>query len=119
MKKLIIVAATLILTACMSIGTKVETKDLSSFTKGRTTYNEVTSKLGEPSQATVNSDGTKTAVYFYTEAQAKAATFIPIVGMFAGGADSKNTIVTLIFDQNSVLSNYSSSTGQSSMSNGF
>jgi hypothetical protein len=119
MKKLMIVAAISMLTACMSMGTKVETKDLTGFTKGKTTYSEVVNRLGTPTQSTVNSDGTKTAIYFYTEAQAKAATFIPIVGMFAGGADSENTTVTLTFDQHSVLSNYSSSTGQSSVSTGF
>jgi hypothetical protein len=52
------------------------------------------------------------------QSQAKAANFIPIVGAFVGGADTENTNVTLDFDQNSVLTNYSATQGSSSMGTG-
>ena len=57
-------------------------------------------------------------MYRYMQSQAKAANFIPIVGAFAGGADTENTNVTLDFDKDSLLTNYSASQGSSSMGTG-
>lgn len=103
--------AVLTLTACMSYGTKVDQDKLSQFQKGKTTYAEVIEKLGKPTQNTINSDGTRTIMYMYAQAQANAANFIPLVGSFLGGAESENTTVTLTFDKRNILTSYTASEG--------
>ena len=118
MRYVSVIAALFALTSCMSMGTKVDQDKLTRFEKGRTTYAEVIQQLGKPTQSTVNSDGSRKVMYTYMQSQAKAANFIPIVGAFAGGADTENTNVMLDFDQNSVLTNYSATQGSSSMGTG-
>ena len=76
------------LSACVSMGTKVEPEKVSQFVPGKTTYAEVIQQLGKPSQSTIHSDGTRTATYMYTQSQLKAANFIPVVGMFVRGSES-------------------------------
>ncbi len=111
MRYLPVIIAALALTACMSMGTKVDQEKLSQFVKGKTTYAEVVQELGKPTQNTINSDGTRTIAYVYAQSQAKAENFIPFVGGFLGGATSENTTVTLNFDKKNLLINYTASEG--------
>src|SRR5438132_8898818 len=118
MRYVSVIVALFAFTACVSMGTKVDQDKLAQFQRGKTTYAEVIQQLGKPTQSTVNSDGTRKVVYTYMQSQAKAANFIPIVGAFAGGADTENTNVMLDFDRDSVLTNYSATQGSSSMGTG-
>lgn len=111
MRYLSVLIAVFALSACMSMGTKVDQEKLSQFVKGKTTYAEVVQKLGKPTQNTINSDGTRTITYVYAQSQANAASFIPIVGGFLGGAESENTTVALNFDKKSLLTSYTASEG--------
>ncbi|MHB8389263.1 MAG: outer membrane protein assembly factor BamE domain-containing protein [Acidobacteriaceae bacterium] len=111
MRYLFVGIALLALSGCMSMGTKVDQDQLSQFVKGRTTYAEVVQQLGEPTQNTINSDGTRTITYFYSQSQARAVDFIPVVGAFLGGSTSKDTTVTLNFDRRSLLTNYTATQG--------
>ena len=106
------------LSACMSYGNKVDQDKVSKFEKGKTTYAEVIQQLGKPTQSTINSDGTRTAIYTYMQSQANAVNFIPFVGIFAGGGTMENTTVMLRFDKNSHLIDYSATEGGSSMGTG-
>jgi len=100
------------------VGTKVDQEKVSKFEKGKTTYAEVVQQLGKPTQSTINMDGTRTAIYIYSQSQMKAASFIPIVGAFVGGADTESTTTILNFDKHSMLTSYSASEGGSSMGTG-
>jgi len=111
MRYLFVIIAALALTACMSMGTKVEQEKLSKFVKGKTTYAEVIQELGKPTQNTINSDGTRTITYVYAQSQAKAENFIPIVGGLFGGATTENTTVALSFDKRNLLTGYTASEG--------
>ena len=106
------------LTSCMSMGRKVDQNQLSGFVKGKTTYDEVIRQLGKPTQSMIHSNGTRTLMYVYSQHQMNAANFIPYVGMFVGGSQSENTSVTLNFDQDLVLVNYSASEGGTNMGTG-
>lgn len=110
-KQVLVLLAVFALTACASSGTKVDQGKMSQFVKGKTTYAEVVQQLGKPTQNTINADGTRTIMYTYVQSQMKASSFIPIVGMFMGGADSESTSVTLNFDKNSMLASYTASEG--------
>lgn len=110
-RQLLLIIAVLALNACMSYGTKVDQDKLSQFQKGKTTYAEVVEKLGKPTQNTINADGTRTIMYMYGQAQAKATNFIPFVGGFLGGAESENTSVVFNFDKRNILVSYTASEG--------
>ncbi len=106
------------LSACVSMGKKVDQEKVSQFVKGKTTYAEVVQQLGKPTQSTINADGTRTATYTYMQSQANAASYIPIVGAFIGGAETENTTTVMNFDKKSVLTSYTASEGGSSMGTG-
>lgn len=103
---------------CMSSGKEIKQDQLSDLQKGKTTYPEVLAKFGAPNTSTVTSDGLRIINYTHTEAQAKAATFIPVVGLFAGGATGHATAVTLTFDKDGVLQNYTASATSTDVNNG-
>ncbi|GGF00723.1 hypothetical protein GCM10011611_02900 [Aliidongia dinghuensis] len=111
-RRIFAAAASVAVAGCMSSGTEVKQEQLADLQKGKTTYAEVVSKFGPPNSSTVTSEGAKIISYVHTETQAKAATFIPIVGAFAGGATGKMTNVTMTFDSSGVLQNYTA--GQTS-----
>lgn len=94
MKLLIAAAAALALTGCVSTGTKVDTAQVAQFKNGETTEAEIVKALGPPQSITDGPTG-RTLVYVGTHAQAKASSYIPIVGAFTGGATGSSTVVVL------------------------
>jgi outer membrane protein assembly factor BamE (lipoprotein component of BamABCDE complex) len=101
-----------LLSACAASGVQVKEEQLQQFQTGKTTYQEVTSALGAPNFNMINADGTRTIMYTYAEAQVRPETFIPYIGPFVGGTDMRTNNVTLMFDQNGVLQNFTAAEGQ-------
>lgn len=93
---------------CAASGVKVSDDQLGSFVVGTTTEADVLGRLGTPTTRTRNSDGTVVLQYVYAEAQVRAATFVPIVGLFAGGTDVKSNAVNLTFGPDGKLKSSSS-----------
>jgi hypothetical protein len=112
MRKLFLVVAAISLTACASAGVKVEEAKLKSFEKGKTTASEVVTTLGPPTARSVTADGITTISYNYASSQIRPATFIPIVGLFAGGSDTRHSAVEFKFDKQGLLADYTSSEGE-------
>lgn len=106
-QKSLILIALLLLGGCMSMGTQVKQEQLSKFTKGSTTYNDVVTQLGQPNTISTKSNGTKVVLYTYMHSQARPESFIPLVGMFVGGADSKVNTAEFVFTQDNKLLEYS------------
>ncbi|OZI64598.1 outer membrane protein assembly factor BamE domain-containing protein [Bordetella genomosp. 4] len=102
------VCALVLIAGCVSTGVQVKDEQLSSFVPGQTTRQEVIAALGQPTTQMRNADGTSMLIYTHVEAQARAASFIPIVGAFVGGADSRSNQVTLNFDSDGKLLGHSS-----------
>lgn len=109
MRKLAVALIGLGLSACVSGGTKVTQQDVSQFQKGVTTEQEVVAKLGKPNGSSATSTGTKIDVYSYVHSAANAASYIPIVGLAAGGATGTATTATFTFNNRGVLTDYSTS----------
>lgn len=109
MKFLLGLAALALLAGCVSTGVQVKDEQLSSFKPGQTTKNEVFTALGQPTTQMRNADGTSMVIYTYLESRVRGASFIPIVGIFAGGADSRTNQVVLSFDAEGKLVGHSSS----------
>lgn len=118
-------AAVATLSGCAATGVKVSDEQASSFVVGQSKEADVVSRLGPPTTRSRNSDGTVVLQYVYAEAQVRAATFVPIVGLFAGGTDVKSNAVTFTFSPDgkllstsSAASNYGTGVGASSGTNG-
>ncbi|MDG3442426.1 hypothetical protein [Nitrospirillum amazonense] len=113
MRKVILLAAILALGGCVSSGTEVKSDQLATLEKGKTTYAEAVARLGTPNSVTTMAGGKKMVMYMFTKATPNAATFIPVVGLFAGGAHGQSSTVIMTFGANDVLEEYTASTGQS------
>jgi hypothetical protein len=107
------------LTACTSVGTQVEKADVDHFQKGTATPAEIVAKLGAPQETGHKDNGDTTLSYVYMKGTPKAATFIPVVGLFAGGADMHSTRVTFEFDPSGHLLTVESAQGDTSGHVGF
>lgn len=98
----------LLLASCVSSGTQVKDSALTQFQKGVTSEADVVKALGPPTSTSMVSDGSRVLAYVGTHAQAKAASFIPIVGLFKGGATGQTSVVTFRFGPDHKLLDYSS-----------
>jgi hypothetical protein len=86
------------LSSCVSYGNKIDREYASKISKGVTTEAQVIQNLGQPMSIGLSSNGDKTMTYMHVASQAKAASYIPIVGLFAGGADSQTTMLIITLD---------------------
>ncbi len=96
------------LAGCAASGVQVSEQQAQSFQVGRSTYSEVLSQLGEPTTSTVDSKGTRIAMYSYSAVQSRPQNFIPYIGPLVSGYDTKSSAVTFTFDQRGVLTNTAS-----------
>lgn len=118
MKKIISTAALVSLFGCASHGVMVDQNQLSGFKRGETTEQEVIAKLGRPT-TTSNHNGNRVLIYSGAYAQARPASFIPIVGPLVGGTDVRASSVVLRFDSTGKLSDITSSQHESGGGTGF
>jgi hypothetical protein len=95
--RLPIFVCALALVGCASSGKETKDSQLAQFQKGVTTENEVLRTLGPPTATTFNSDGSVVLVYMGGHAQIRAASFAPVVVVFAGGATADATSVAFRF----------------------
>ena len=96
-------------TACSgSAGKMVTDSQLAQFQPGKTSYEQVVSALGSPDTTIKKSDGSFTAIYTYYAVTTRPETFIPVVGPFVGGADTKGHSVQIKFNPNGILADIES-----------
>lgn len=91
-------------------------QDLAAFKVGVTTYPDVVAALGPPSSESVDSTGARTIAFTSVRTHVKAATFIPYVGLFAGGATGDVSILVFIFGPDGRLTAYQSTSSQTNCS---
>jgi outer membrane protein assembly factor BamE (lipoprotein component of BamABCDE complex) len=118
MRRRVIMIVAMLLTGCMAYGTKVSEDKLLTLEKGRTTYEQALLALGKPNTTTLREDGTRQAVYTYTQTQLRPQGFIPFAGPFLRGQDTEETSVVLEFDSQAVLMSYSATSGQVGLGTG-
>ncbi|WP_289997828.1 hypothetical protein [Photorhabdus laumondii] len=88
----------------------------SKIVKGKTTQQDVLSAFGEPDRRSLT-DGEEQWSYTMYNSQAKATSFIPVIGLLAGGADTQSSSLTIMFKGEKVDS-YVFNTGQSNVKTG-
>lgn len=116
MKKLTLISASIILAGCAASGVQVSQEAATQFKEGVTTEAQIVAKLGAPTSVTI-ANGNKTITYTGTQYRTNAASFIPIVGLFAGGADYTASVASYQLDSRGVLekATYSTHGGTSRM----
>lgn len=91
---------------CASAGTKVEQSSVDNIVKGETTKSEAIALLGSPMSASLTGDGKEILVWSYAQTKMKGATFIPVVGLFAGGSNTNMTTFQVILNSEKVVEDY-------------
>lgn len=101
--------AVFMLSGCVSsqIGRKFDGTSAKKIAKGKTSKTEVTQLFGAPFSRIASEGGKETWIYIdnQTKSHTKAATYIPVVGLFAGGvkATSNQQTLTVQFDGETVM----------------
>ena len=111
-KLLCILVFLVFIAGCAAAGVRVTEDKLTTLKKGETTIDEVITMFGKPTNSTLDSNGTRIIVYSYAKVSTRAETFIPIVGLFAGGTDIQSNSVAMTFNGKGILINYSSSASE-------
>lgn len=91
------------LISCVTSGVKVSYDKLASFKIGSTTESQILNDLGQPTLSVIKTGGIKIYTYTYVSYQTNAASFIPIVGLLAGGADVETSSITFTFNESGLL----------------
>ncbi len=97
-----------VLASCASSGVQVTEQQAQAFKVGQSTYPEVVATLGEPTSVTSSSNGNRVAVYSYAAVASRPQNFIPYIGPWVSGYDTKSSAVTFVFDSKGVLRETSS-----------
>jgi outer membrane protein assembly factor BamE (lipoprotein component of BamABCDE complex) len=116
--KIAVLVLALAISGCTTVGKEIAPNQLADFKEGVTTQDEVIAKLGEPTTTTISSDRV-VMVYSFLHTQARPASFIPIVGLFAGGADVRSSMVSFVFDKYGKLERYSHTGTKTGAGTGF
>lgn len=113
MKYRAILAATslVIVAGCASAGNTVlreETKESVSekLAEGQS-MNEVRAMFGDPASTTYTDGGQEIWKYEFTDAQAKASSFVPVVSWFNSGMKGTKKELTILFDPNDKVQKFS------------
>jgi outer membrane protein assembly factor BamE (lipoprotein component of BamABCDE complex) len=104
MKRWLILIVVLMAAGCASWGNE-QIRDqsvISQIQPGTTTKEEIRTLIGEPTEITFSDNGDETWKYVLSKTQMRASSFIPIVGLFTGGADMQSYTLTIRFKDNIV-----------------
>ena len=85
----------------------VVARSADGFRIGVDTAATVTAKLGRPNATYHLSDGTVTMAYVKIRSHVKGSSFVPVVGLFAGGASARYATKTFIFGPDGLLKSFS------------
>jgi hypothetical protein len=97
-------------------GKPITAEQAASFKIGEATEADVIHALGKPAMVTADSDGVTMIAYSSYRSHVKAITFVPVVGMFAGGARADISSVVFTFGKDGKLTKYLSSGSQTNCS---
>jgi hypothetical protein len=101
------------LAACgASAGREVDKSKVATYQKGVTSCSQIRADLGQPLETSTDVDGAKQLTYGKTETTLNGATFVPIVGIFAGGAETDYDFVQIKCDAKDIYVEYKATKGK-------
>jgi hypothetical protein len=95
--KRIVTATVVLATAILAEPVDAQPGAGGEFQVGVTTLDDVVRRLGQPTMVQATSDGRRAIVYSRTKTRVKGATFVPVVGLFAGGAKASVWVQGFVF----------------------
>jgi hypothetical protein len=96
-------ASALVLLATVAAAKPLTEDQIDQFKVGVATTADVVKGLGEPRSSSSSSDGLTLLTYSSSKIGIKAATFVPYVGLFAGGAKGSTQTVVFTFGPDGLL----------------
>jgi hypothetical protein len=108
--KLVVAALGAVVLAASAALAAAPAPDPSQFTVGTSTISDVEAVYGQPTTQSVVSTGDRVLIYATSHAHVKAVTFVPVVGLFAGGAKASAQSMSFVFDKDGKLKAYSGQT---------
>ena len=96
----------ILVSGCASAGNKqiTDSSTVSKIEIGKSTKADVKLLVGEPTKVNFKDNGnTEIWEYVYKRGQVRPATFIPVVGWFAGGADVTGSTLTILFNDKGIV----------------
>ncbi len=100
------------LSACgASAGREVDKSKVATYQKGVAPCSQIRADLGPALETATDVDGSKQLTYGETETTLNGATFVPIVGIFAGGAETDYDFVQIKCDAKDVYVEYKATKG--------
>jgi outer membrane protein assembly factor BamE (lipoprotein component of BamABCDE complex) len=105
MKTISLILFCLAVSACASAGNKqiTDTAAVAKIEEGKSTKADVRALVGEPTKVNFRDNNTEVWEYVYTRGQVRPATFVPVVGWFAGGMDTTGSTLTILFNNNGIV----------------
>ena len=95
--------AAISLSACgASAGRAVDKSRVATYQKGITPCSQIRADLGQPLETATDVDGSKLLTYGKSETTVNGATFVPIVGLFAGGTQTEYDFVQIKCDASDI-----------------
>lgn len=108
----------IMLTGCATVGKKVDQDKLGQIKEGVTSEQEVIRLLGNPYMKTLSSDGKTIMLYQYAKVKNRAANFIPVVNIFAGGMDMRQQMLTVLIGKNGKVDKYTMNDSNNAINSG-
>ena len=104
-----------LLPGCASTGRNFDDSKVAQIKKGETTETDLKTLFGPPESRIVDSEGTTHLNWMYGETRMKGEGFIPIAGVFIGGANSSHKLLTVTLGPDGKVTRFTSSGGGSEM----
>lgn len=111
--KYLIILSILLISACGATGPNISQASVNQLQKGVTTTNDLRRLFGNPTTVTTSATGDTMWSYTNIQTSVDAATYIPIVGGFIGGADASVKTITITIDENQIVKDWVHSESQS------
>lgn len=110
-KVAIAVAVVALLAGCASVGNeRLASEDEQTIAQkieiGETTKADVTQMLGAPTSKMFDAKGQEQWMYMHSHASADAVNFIPFAALFGTSTSGETKQLTVVFDDDGVVSNY-------------
>lgn len=104
----VILAVVLSLSGCATIGNEQISRyeTTSKIEIGKSTKADVRALVGEPTKVNFQENGKEIWEYKFSKGHIKPATFIPLVGIFAGGMKVEGNTLTIMFNNAGVVEKY-------------